>query len=109
MQPAGTIDPRNTNYVRAGDSLFDVAYDPASGALYAVWQDSRFTNGAIDQVAFTASTNRGSTWTPPRQIAETPASSNRLLQQSFTPSVDASALHSRAGAADDLLGDHLAG
>jgi Neuraminidase (sialidase) len=91
LQPVGTIDPRNTSYVRAGDSLFDVAYDPSSGALYAVWQDSRFSNGAIDQVAFAASTNGGSTWTTPRQIAETPTNSNQLLQESFTPSVDVSA------------------
>jgi len=91
LQPVGTIDPRNTNYVRAGDSLFDVAYDPSSGALYAVWQDSRFSNGAIDQVAFTESTNGGSTWTTPHQIAETPTNSNQLLEESFTPSVDVSA------------------
>jgi hypothetical protein len=91
LQPVGTIDPRNTSYVRAGDSLFDVAYDPSSGALYAVWQDSRFSHGAIDQVAFTASTNGGSTWTTPRQIAETPTNLNQLLEESFTPSVDVSA------------------
>jgi hypothetical protein len=91
MQAVGTVDPRNLNYVRAADSLFDVAYDPSNGTLYAVWQDARFSNGAIDQVAFSASTNSGSTWTTPRQIAETPSNSNQLLEQSFTPSVDVSA------------------
>jgi hypothetical protein len=90
MQPVGTVDPRNGNYVRAGDSLFDVAYDPASGTLYAVWQDSRFSGGAIDQTAFAASTNGGTTWTSPRQIAQTPTNFNALLEESFTPSIDVS-------------------
>jgi len=88
MQAVGTVDPNNGDYIRAADSLFDIAYDPASGSLYAVWQDSRFTNGAIDQVAFSKSVD-GGPWTTPVQIAKTP--STAANQQSFTPSIDVSA------------------
>jgi hypothetical protein len=90
-QAVGARDPRNGNYVRAGDDLFDVAYDRSSGALYAVWQDSRFSNGAIDGTAFSKSTDSGATWTSPVQIAKTPSNTNQLLEESFTPSVDVSA------------------
>ena len=87
MQPNGTVDPRNGNYVRAGDSLFDVALGP-TGALYAVWEDARF-NG-VDQVAFSKSTNGGLSWSTPMKISETPPNANALLTQAFTPSVDVS-------------------
>ena len=87
MQPIGTQDPRNGNYVRAGDSLFDVALAP-SGALYAVWEDARF-NG-VDQVAFSKSTDAGLTWSSPVKISQTPSNANVLLTQAFTPSVDVS-------------------
>jgi hypothetical protein len=87
MQPNGTQDPRNGNYVRAGDSLFDVALGP-SGALYAVWEDARF-NG-VDQVAFSKSTDGGLAWSTPVKISQTPANANALLTQAFTPSVDVS-------------------
>ena len=88
MQPNGTQDPRNGNYVRAGDSLFDVTLSP-SGALYAVWEDARF-NG-VDQVAFSKSTDRGASWSTPVKISQTPANANVLLTQAFTPTVDVSA------------------
>ena len=88
MQPVGTQDPRNGNYVRAGDSLFDVALAP-SGALYAVWEDARFSG--VDQVAFSKSTDGGGTWSAPVKISKTPANANALLTQAFTPSIDVSA------------------
>ena len=88
LQPNGAIDPRDgTSLLRAGDGLFDVAIGP-SGALYAVWQDSRFSG--VDQVAFTKSTDGGNTWSAPVKISKTPASTNPLLTQAFTPSVDVS-------------------
>ncbi len=88
LQPNGAIDPRDgTSVLRAGDSLFDVALGP-SGALYAVWEDSRFSG--VDQVAFTKSTDGGNTWSTPVKISKTPANTNPLLTQAFTPSVDVS-------------------
>ena len=66
MTPNGTYDPTNGQYVRAGDSLFDVAAGP-DGTLYAVWQDSMFSG--VDEVAFTKSTNGGLTWSARRRSA----------------------------------------
>ena len=36
MQAVGTVDPNTGVYIRAADSLFDIAYDPSNGAVYAV-------------------------------------------------------------------------
>jgi len=88
MTPNGTYDPTNDQYVRAGDSLFDVAVG-TNGTLYAVWQDSAFSG--VDQVAFTKSTDGGLTWSTPVKISEAPASYNDQSGQAFTPSVDVSA------------------
>jgi Neuraminidase (sialidase) len=87
LRPNGTQDPRNGSFIRAGDSLFDVALG-ANGDLYAVWEDARF-NG-VDQVAFSKSTDGGSTWSTPVKISKTPANTNALLTQAFTPSIDVS-------------------
>ena len=88
MTPNGTYDPTNGQYVRAGDSLFDVAVGP-DGSLYAVWQDSMF-NG-VDQVAFAKSSDGGLTWSMPTQISEAPPSYNDPSGQAFTPSIDVAA------------------
>ena len=45
--------------VRTGDIIPDVAVDPASGRLYAVWQDARFGDGAFDSIAFSQSLDGG--------------------------------------------------
>jgi hypothetical protein len=87
MTPNGTYEPTNGQYVRAADSLFDVAVGP-DGALYAVWQDSMF--GGVDQVAFSKSIDGGQTWSFPVKISEAPASFNDPSGQAFTPSVDVS-------------------
>ena len=83
---AGTITPDDHNPVRDAAFLFDVAVDPVSGALYAVWQDARFTG--FDQVAFSQSTDGGFTWSSPVRVNGTPANGdNPLRQQAFLPSV----------------------
>jgi len=87
MTPNGTYDPTNGQYVRAGDSLFDVAVAP-NGTVYAVWQDSAFSG--VDQVVFTKSTDGGLTWSMPVRISEAPPSFNDPSGQAFTPSVDVS-------------------
>jgi Neuraminidase (sialidase) len=85
LTPNGTYDPTNGQYVRAGDSLFDVALGP-DGALYAVWQDSAFSG--VDQVAFAKSTDGGTTWSTPVKISKAPPSYNDPSGQAFTPSID---------------------
>jgi len=40
--------------------------DPGTGALYAAWQDSRFSHGRTDQVALARSSDGGRTWSTSR-------------------------------------------
>ncbi|MDQ4051852.1 MAG: glycoside hydrolase [Actinomycetota bacterium] len=80
----GITDPRDGAPVRTGDIIPEVASDerPGTDSLYLVWQDARFTGGERDQVAFSRSTDGGSTWSTPVRV------SSNLDTQAFTPSVD---------------------
>lgn len=74
--------------VRDASVLFDVAVDPASGTLYTVWQDARFSGMQIEQVAFSMSIDGGFTWTQPIKVSQSPPSANILDEQAFIPSVE---------------------
>jgi hypothetical protein len=45
MVNPGVSDPDDGDPVRTGDIIPDIAVDPTSGQLYAVWQDKRFDDG----------------------------------------------------------------
>jgi hypothetical protein len=62
---AGVVDPAGGRPVRSGDLVPAVAVDPASGALYAAWQDARFGGGVVEGIAFSRSLDGGLTWSPP--------------------------------------------
>lgn len=62
VQSIGTIDPQTLAHVRDGSGLGSIAVGP-HGELAAVWQDSRFSGGARDGVAFSRSLDGGLTWT----------------------------------------------
>ncbi len=79
------ITPNQQQPVRDAAILFDVAVDRASGALYVVWQDIRFTS--VDAIAFSQSLDGGSTWSAPVQVNQTPERANALQQQAFVPQV----------------------
>ncbi|HEU0041306.1 MAG TPA: sialidase family protein [Jiangellaceae bacterium] len=86
----GTIeitDPDTGDPVRTGDILPEAAVDPASGALYVVWQDARFSGGQFDSVAFSQSLDGGTTWSSPIKVNLTPGDVPPGNQQAFTPSV----------------------
>jgi hypothetical protein len=93
----GTItvtDPNNVDPVtggaariRTGDIIPEATIDPATGQLYAVWQDARFSNGAHDEVAISTSSNGGTTWSAPKRV-DTPNG-----QPAFTPTVAVAADH----------------
>jgi hypothetical protein len=96
----GVYDPENTNnLVRTEEVIPEVAVDPNNGNLYAVWQDSRFSNNGnfsnaallIDEIAFSMSTDGGFTWSAPVKINKTPATGPLGNRQAFTPSVDVAA------------------
>jgi len=81
----GVVTPDDLVPVRDASILFDVAVDPTSGGLYAVWQDARFSG--VDQIAFSQSTDGGFTWSTPVRIDKTPGNASPLREQAFLPSV----------------------
>jgi hypothetical protein len=81
-------DPVTGAAIRTGDIIPAAAIDPTSGALYVVWQDSRFNGknghyGSYDEVAFSTSSNGGANWSAPLRV-NTPSG-----KPAFTPSVRA--------------------
>jgi hypothetical protein len=78
--------------IRAGDLIPEVAVDATDGDLYAVWMDARFDGGLFlvdhDNIAFSQSTNGGTTWSVPIKVNKTPVTEPNFDQQAFTPSVD---------------------
>lgn len=53
---------------RAGDGLPAAAVDDTSGALYAVWNDSRFRTDDANDIVISRSTDGGITWTAPARV-----------------------------------------
>jgi hypothetical protein len=84
-------DPDTGDDVRTGDIIPDVAVDPNSGHLYAVWQDARFNGFEADGIALSKSTDGGLTWSMPVKVNKTPTGAPIGNQQAFTPSVDVAA------------------
>jgi hypothetical protein len=66
---------------RTGDGLPGAAIDPATGNVFVVWQDQRFTPGT-DQVALSFSADGRGGWSFPRRISDGPANAFN-----FTPAV----------------------
>lgn len=60
------------------------AIDPATGDMYAVWQDTRFSKAGLNDIAFSVSTDGGATWSTPRAVDPEVAGLDR-----FTPAVAA--------------------
>jgi len=86
--PVGTFTPDENLPVRDAGLLFDPAVDPHNGNLYLVWQDNRFSRqNAVDQIAFSMSTNGGRTWSKPIKINKTPFSFNVKKEAAFIPTI----------------------
>jgi hypothetical protein len=80
------VDPETGQYVHsAGDPAF--AMDQRNGNLYAVWEDGRFSNGQINEIAFSMSGDGGLTWSNPIRLNQTPQNIPLLNRQAFLPSV----------------------
>jgi hypothetical protein len=65
---AFTAPQRPGLIVRSSPQVPSFAIDGA-GVLYAVWQDSRFSHGAHDEVLFTRSGDGGARWQTPRRLS----------------------------------------
>jgi hypothetical protein len=62
--------------------------DPNNGNLYAVWDDSRFSDKyEYDGIAFSMSTDGGLNWSEPIKVNQTPTNIPPANQQAFVPSV----------------------
>jgi hypothetical protein len=90
MQTIGVTDPETGVFVHTHsefNDISDVAVDPHSGTLYAVWEDSRFSNDQYTSIAFSQSTDGGLTWSTPIAINKTPTNISPGDRQAFVPSV----------------------
>jgi hypothetical protein len=91
MVNPGVVDPDDGDPLRTGDIIPDIAVDPSSGQLYAVWQDKRFSDGLFrrhDSVALSTSTDGGLTWSSAVKVNNTPTNIPTGNQQAFNPAVD---------------------
>jgi hypothetical protein len=91
LQTIGVTDPESGDDVRTGDIVPDIAVNPDSGTLYAVWQDARFSGFQNDSIAFSQSLDGGLTWSDPVKVNATPTDISAGNQQAFTASVDVAA------------------
>jgi hypothetical protein len=79
----GDTDPNTGQGLRTGAGLPSVAIDGATGQLYVVWEDARFTGGSVNQVVISTSTDGGATWSSPAVVnSNTPTN-----RPGFTPTV----------------------
>lgn len=76
--------PDGSFRVRAGGD--DIAVDRVSGALYAVWTDGRFNDGAHNDIVLSRSTDGGLTWSAPVKVSGNPSGVD-----AHTPSVEVNA------------------
>ena len=76
----GASDPNSGDPIRSGAGLPQMAAGPA-GTLAVVWEDGRFTNGANDSIAYSASSDGGQHWSKPVRINAVPGT------PAFTPSI----------------------
>jgi hypothetical protein len=73
LRSIGTHDPQDpSRELRDGANLSSFAAGP-NGELVGAWQDSRFSGGAREGIAFTRSIDGGTTWSAPVQINAVPA------------------------------------
>ena len=73
LRAIGTHDPQNpARELRDGANIASFAGGP-NGELVGVWQDSRFSGGAREGIAFTRSIDGGTTWSAPVQVNGVPA------------------------------------
>ena len=76
----GTVDPVTRDTVRDGAGIASMAAG-ADGRLHVVWQDSRFSLGAVDAIAYSQSSDSGQTWSAPVQVNASGGS------PAFTPTI----------------------
>ena len=81
LRTVTVTDPNTGEPLRTGDVIPEPAIDQATGQLYVVWQDSRFSSGQFDEIALSTSTDGGNSWSSPIRV-NTPEG-----RPAFNPSV----------------------
>lgn len=99
--PAVAFDPGSRRLIRSSGFLFALAVDPGSGAVYAAWEDARFSSGVGPGVALSRSGDGGLTFSDPVKANGAPA-------QAFNPAL-AVARSGEVGLLYDDLRDDAAG
>src|SRR5262245_49686162 len=84
----------NQNYYPP--AICAMAVDPRTGNLYVAFEDTHFSGGQYADIAFTMSTDRGSSWSPPIPVNRAPMNIPAANRQAFIPAV--------AVAADGTIG-----
>jgi BNR repeat protein/uncharacterized protein DUF5648 len=79
-QSRGAQNPQTGTPIRDGSNLGSIAAGK-DGSLAVAWQDSRFSGGAIDGIAFSRSIDGGFSWSAPVRINAVPG------VQAFLPTV----------------------
>jgi hypothetical protein len=80
-QTVGDVDPNTGAPLRTEETIPSVAIDPATGELYAAWEDARFTGGSVNQAVISTSTDGGDSWSAPAAV------STATGLPAFTPTV----------------------
>lgn len=91
MRPVTTREPQEGTAVRDGNIIPDIAVDPATGKLYAVWMDARFSGGSHNDIAFSMSSDGGLNWSAPVKVNQTPDELAGNTGHAFTASVHVAA------------------
>ena len=83
-------DP-DTGHAVANSSSYppfgDVAVDPHNGNLYAVWEDTRFSNGQHSSIAFAMSSDGGFNWSTPIAVNKTQGDIAPSNRQAWMPTI----------------------
>ena len=66
---------------RTGDLLPQFTSNPINGNLYVVWQDGRFSSTGQPKIAFSQSTDGGTTWSTPIEIDQAPGDTQAFTAQ----------------------------
>jgi len=64
------LSSQSVPFIRDGSILPSMAVDRASGDLYLVWADSRWTG--VDQTTISYSRDKGQTWSAPTRVSDGP-------------------------------------
>jgi Neuraminidase (sialidase) len=80
-QGIGVVNAKTQAPIRTGAGLPAAAVDAASGAIYLVWEDGRFSGDQREGLALSKSLDGGATWSAPLQVNQA------TNVQAFTPSV----------------------